>query len=261
MGWRIPQALKERSKLSSENTAVDLFRINGISSTELKLTKSEVLYYEGDSANRIYIVRRGLCFTFRHHEDGRRQIVDLSFPGDLVGLEALTQDYYVSGFTALTASELVAYPVDEFTSQCYIVPELSRILVEYISREQAILTRRLVEVAHSSASQRIAHFLLELRARALVAGMQALALKQTSPGREDSEQDFCIRIPHAVIADTLGLSIVHVSRTLSKLREQGLIADMEDGMAIVDLPGLQKVADWEGLSPWFDKVEGRETPA
>ncbi len=253
MGWRIPEALKARSEQAEAGKAVNLFSICDIVSFEFALKKSEALFSEGDPAEHVYVVKSGLCFSFRYHEDGRRQIIDMAFPGDIVGLEALTQAQFGNGLLALTNAELVSYPVDEFTRQCYAEPALSRALVECIAREQAILTQRLVGVAHSSAGQRIAHFLLEIRARAMESGRyQPLTGDAAHKPLVKPNGDFNIRLPQAVIADALGLSIVHVSRTLGKLKEQELIEDSPTGLRYRNLDGLKEVALWEGISPWLD---------
>ncbi|MFC4259185.1 Crp/Fnr family transcriptional regulator [Marinobacter lacisalsi] len=245
--------MKARSGEAQASERVDPFSICRISSSVKELDKSGVLFMEGDPAQHVYVVKSGLCFSFRYHEDGRRQIIDLAFPGDFVGLEALTQEQFVSGLSALTPAELVAYPVDDFTQRCYAEAALSRTLVECIAREQVILTKRLVGVAHSSASQRIAHFLLEVRVRALTAS----ELHPVGAGAENhcllsDCGAFTLNLPQAVIADTLGLSIVHVSRTLSKLKDDGLIEDSPAGLRYMNVDGLKAVAQWEGLAPWFE---------
>lgn len=253
MGWRLPQAVKEKSREASTTQMVDPFGICHGSGSVITLEKLALLYEERDLADYAYVVRRGLCFSFRHEEDGRRQIIDLAFPGDFVGLEALTQPHYVSGVSALTSAEVMAYPADEFTRQCYADPALSRALVECIARERAILTKRLVGVVHRSASRRIAHFLLEVRVRAIAAS-SACPPYPAGNALHGSEEPFSLKLPQAVIADALGLSLVHVSRTLNRLRSDGLIDYCSSGLRYRNLEGLKSVALWEGLSPWFDPV-------
>jgi len=253
MGWRIPEALKERSGQADAGKSVDPFSICNMCSISVSVFKSENLYAEGDAAGHVFVVKSGLCFSFRYDEDGRRQIIDLAFPGDFAGLEALTQRRFVSSVSALTQAELVAYPVDDFTRQCYAEPALSRALVECIAKEHAILTKRLMGVAHSPASQRIAHFLLEVRSRAL-ASSKLYPVSESARNRAliTANGDFNLKLPQAIIADTLGLSIVHVSRTLSKLKEDGLIEDSSAGLRYRNLDGLKELALWEGVSPWLE---------
>lgn len=253
MGWRIPEAVRARSGEALATEMIDPFSICRISSSVKEVDKGGILFMERDPAQHVYIVKSGLCYSFRYHEDGRRQIIDLAFPGDFVGLEALTQKQFVNGLSALAKAELVAYPVDDFTQRCYAEAALSRTLVECIAREQAILTKRLVGVAHSSASQRIAHFLLEIRVRALTSSQ--LHPLGDYPGNRCLITDsggFTLNLPQAVIADALGLSIVHVSRTLSKLKDDGLVEHTSAGLRYLNLDGLKEVAQWEGLAPWFE---------
>lgn len=255
MGWRIPDKLRELGEQTTGSEMMNPFQLSGMEYSSLTLEKSEHPYRERDSAENVYIVRHGLCFSYRYSEEGRRQIIDLAFPGDFLGLEALTQEHFVSSVSALTRAELVAYPVGDFTRQCYAKPALSRVLVECIAREQAVLTKRLVGVAHSPASQRIAHFLLEVRVRALrSASLHPMYTDERDRSLVTASGDFRIRLPQAMVADILGLSIVHVSRIMTRLKEGGLIKEASTGIHYCDLDGLKGVAMWEGLAPWFDET-------
>lgn len=245
MGSRIPESRKSGTEPGRPNDAIDPFSTRGLTFYELALEKAELLFSEGDEIDHVYVVRSGLCYRYRYLKDGRRQIVDLAFPGDFIGLEALTQDSFVNSLTALTPARVAAYPVSEFIRQCYAEPSLVRVLLEWMARGQSILTKRLLGGAHGSASQRIAHLLLEIRLRALFS-IRLEPKKETHfslLGVDDTELN--LKLPQAIIADTLGLSIVHVSRTLTSLREDGFIEQSATGLRYRNLDGLKDLALWD----------------
>lgn len=246
MGSTTPESRKSSSEPGSPDDAIDPFSMCGIASAELELEKADVLFSEGDEVEHVYVVRSGLCYRYRYLKDGRRQIVDLTFPGDFIGLEALTQATFVSSLTALTPARVTAYSVKEFIQRCHADPPLVRMLLEWMARGHSILTKRLVGGAHGSASQRIAHLLLEIRLRALYSiQLTPIEKDAETPFLGADENELNLKIPQAIIADTLGLSIVHVSRTLASLREEGLIEQSATGLRYRNLEGLKDLALWD----------------
>ena len=111
-------------------------------------------------------------------------------------------------------------------------PKLAATLMQIEVRKQAVLVERICNLGCRSAYQRVAHQLLELwvrlRAVGLVEGMS-----------------FDFPISQAVLADALGMSTVHVNRTLRKLTEDKLARIAGGKARILDFDGLVEVADFE----------------
>lgn len=127
-------------------------------------------------------------------EDGRRQIVGLRLPGDLLmgpgeGMEA---NFLTMGRTGLMAGPHAGAPL-----QALLVAE-----------EQLRLRELVVRLGRCSAYERTAHLLLELHERLLRVGLA-------------DADGFHLPLTQEVLADALGLSIVHVNRTLQQLRRDG----------------------------------------
>jgi len=100
------------------------------------------------------------------------------------------------------------------------------------ARDQAILIERLINLGRRSAREKVAHFLLEMahrldKACADIADCNHLPLTQV------------------LMADALGLSTVHVNRTLNELKQQSLTASASDGVVILDREQLSKVAGFD----------------
>ncbi len=100
------------------------------------------------------------------------------------------------------------------------------------SRQQALLTERLVNLARRSAKQKLAHFILEVYQR----------LRQTGP-----EGGCQMRLPMSqeLLADLLGLSPVHVSRTFTALSEDGLVHRDRHRLTIPDLQTLARQGEFD----------------
>jgi len=108
-------------------------------------------------------------------------------------------------------------------------------------QEEAILREQIIRVGRRSAKERVAHLLLELNRR--VAAI------------EGHITDFLsLPIPQTLIADALGLSVVHISRTLTKLKSDGLIETTFDGIKILEREKLVKLSDFDSSYLHFEKL-------
>jgi DNA-binding transcriptional regulator LsrR (DeoR family) len=59
-----------------------------------------------------------------------------------------------------------------------------------------------------------------------------------------------------LVADTLGLSVPHVSRTLRRMREDGLISFEGTRLTCLDVPALSRLADFDGANFGRQRVQG-----
>ena len=90
----------------------------------------------------------------------------------------------------------------------------------------------LIGISRRSAVERIAHFLLELLTRLRVIGLA-------------DERSFQLPLTQEQIGDILGLTGVHVSRTLRQLREEGLVETAGQRITIRNAEQLSILADFE----------------
>lgn len=178
------------------------------------------------------VVARGWIARGAMLEDGRRQIVGLSLPGDVIlAADAVDADMAVWALT--DASTLDASLLWEAISESVDVsPRLLEAWRQVRSAERLRLARHVIRLGRLSAYERTAHLLLELYER-------QSRLGAAEPG--------VLHLPltQDMLADILGLSAVHINRTLQQLRRAGLV-DYRTGRAI--LPDLQGLALAAGLS-------------
>lgn len=157
---------------------------------------------------RRVIVVSGWACELRLLADGRRQIFGFLLPGDVID-ERSTANMGSRGVIALTRLEVVdadlgaaaAGPTGENVREA-----LSAAVIEHEDRLYDHLTR----MGRLSARERVLHLLLELHERLDRVGL----LKGDS---------FRIPLTQEVFADALGLSVVHISRTMKQLRQEGLV--------------------------------------
>lgn len=186
------------------------------------------LLAEGEASPRASFIVSGWACRQRLLQDGRRQIFGLLLPGDSFAFGHRPQ---LSAVVALTSVETVdAGYVDDAIGRG-AAPGLAQALATATLVEEALLLDHAVRLGRMTAFERVAHFLLELQRRLEIAGL-------------GDHQRFPLPLTQEILADALGLSIVHVNRTLQQLRRGGLI-ELRSGVAILLQPEtLAKICDF-----------------
>ncbi|WP_148863711.1 Crp/Fnr family transcriptional regulator [Marinobacter fonticola] len=194
--------------------------------------KNTSVWHQGTSSERFYILSKGWVYAYRNMEDGTRQVLDLYVPGDIIGLREFAFRKRGSGLMTLSNAELYPFSMPQLSTLFAHSPSLCNVLFTIVARHQAILLERMVNLGRRSAREKLAHFLVELSER--------LRRVQRIPGNALE-----LPVPQALLADALGLSVVHVNRTCRELKENGLVMPAGSGLTILDLEGLRKVAQFD----------------
>ncbi|NIR31879.1 MAG: helix-turn-helix domain-containing protein [Gammaproteobacteria bacterium] len=163
---------------------------------------------------------------------GREQVIDFRFPGDLIGLEAVSlgrHPYWVQALETTTVCRIPFEPLERLSEE---LPALRRQLLRLMSRTLAREEREILGMSKRGARQRLAAFLLDLARRFRERGY--------------SSRSFRLAMSRSDIAAHLGLDTATVSRLFTAFRHEGLLAvERKD----VRLQGLRRLADLAGHVP------------
>lgn len=187
---------------------------------------------EGRSYGSIFIIMEGNAIRYRILHDGRRQIVNIVLPGDIVGALGYFMESSLYSTKALTEVVVAAVPFARLNALHETHPRLVTKIFWWFSCESTIYAEHLVDLGRRSALERVAHFLLELLTR-----LQSIGLAD--------EQSFKIPLTQELLADALGLSIPHVNRVLRRLREDQLVVVEDQRVTVKDMDALAELADFE----------------
>jgi CRP-like cAMP-binding protein len=168
------------------------------------------LVRQGEKLAKAVVLGDGWAIRYRTLSDGRRQIMNFLLPGDMFDLCAFlltASDHSVGTITPCTVHHI---PVPAITDLFRRWPRLGAAMWKSALQEEATLRERILSLGRRSAQERAAHLLYELWVRLGIVGLRTgisydLPLTQTE------------------LADALGLTSVHVSRTLRRLKQQRLI--------------------------------------
>lgn len=189
-----------------------------------RIAAKEHVFCEGDARDYIFRVEDGVIAVYKTLPDGRRQIIDFAYPGDLIGLGVL--DEHVLSAQATTAAKVRCLSSTTLERMAEGDATLALKLYKSVCQELAATRSLLVTVGQRSAIERVAAFLVALHRRTAADGSLTVTLAMR---RSD-------------IADLLGLTIETVSRTLTKLRNMGSI-EIEQGGTRVVLCDLARLSD------------------
>lgn len=194
------------------------------------------LLIEGDTARRARFVVSGWAGAQRVLPDGRRQVFGFALPGDGIGLYPRAAP--PAPFTVVAATPMQTVDAEPFLAAVRegAAPGLTKAFSAASRADDARLLDHVIRLGRQTAYERVAHFLLELHDR-----LDAVGLVQ--------QRRFPLPLTQEILADTLGLSIVHVNRTLQQMRRDGVV-EWRSGMATV-LQGrtLATLADYHPAVP------------
>lgn len=190
----------------------------------------DTLYAAGDRADHLFIVASGQVKLFHSGKDGRRRIVDVAGPGELVGGYALVERSYPDTAEALSTTCALRLDVADFRSTLVEHPDLTLRVLDNTTRQLARAREDAARHVGQSTAGRVAETLLRL------------ADKFGRPDGDSGGTLINVPLTREDLADMTGATSESVSRVMSRLRSDGLIATGRRWTAVLDHRGLAAVA-------------------
>src|SRR5580698_5064033 len=184
---------------------------------------------QGDRTGGVKLLLEGFACRYKTLEDGRRQIVAYFVPGDLCDLRVFILKRMDHSIGAIAPSRVATISPENILRLTHTYPTLTRALWWSTLVEEAILREWIVNVGQRNALERMAHLFCELLYRFRAVGLNQ-GLSCTLP------------LTQIELAETLGLSSVHVNRTLQALRRRNLITLNGGTLTIDDLEALEELS-------------------
>ena len=238
----VMRGLSTQGILSPEDKALLL----GLELNPRYMSANEVLWQESEDADLFCVVKEGWAYSYRNLKNGSKQVLKFYLPGDIIGI----RDF---GFTRRLASAAMINKgvICPFSYQqlfeLFGRSSLVAGIVATATRQQAQLSERLIYLGKYSAHEQLAHFLYEIYLR----------LKRIKAVEDNS---FFMPLTQELISDALGMSPVHVSRTFSMLREEGLVIRNRQHVKLPDPEALARLVEFndsyidEFLPPTFSEL-------
>ena len=195
----------------------------------VSVDRGQDIISEGEEPRTVNLLVEGWACRYKMMEDGRRQILAFFVPGDLADLHVYILNAIDHSISAITPVKYARLAPKEFEDISDAHPKLLRALWWESLVTDSIQREWLVSVGQRNALESVAHLACELFLRLKTVGMCA-----------GNRCEF--PLTQVDIADALGMTQPHVSRTISELNKTG-VATLRRGMLeVTDLSKLKKLA-------------------
>ena len=210
----------------------DLDALDAIVDGEFTIRRRHDLIIDGYEYRKLSFVKDGYAVRYKLLRNGKRQILNVVLPGDIIGLPG--SFYERATYSVMAISELRTHvcSLDAYVQLCYRNPQFGLALAWMAVQEAATYAEHVIDVGRRTPIERLSHFLLELHARLLAVG-RAEAARFTLPFSQE------------VMADVLGLSVPHLNRMMQRLRAEKLIANRDHSVEFIDASAMQALAHYQ----------------
>jgi CRP-like cAMP-binding protein len=186
---------------------------------------------EGEQPDACGVLVSGFAYRQKLTSDGARQILALHIPGEPLDFQNLFLDEADHNVQMLTRGEMAVVPREELQALVRSRSTIGHAILVTILVEASIFREWIVNVGRRDARTRLAHVLCEFGARLEAQGLA---------------EDYGYQLPmtQEQLADVLGLTPVHVNRTIKSLEAEGLIARKGRNISFPNWHKLQEAGDF-----------------
>lgn len=228
--------LRARDDISAEEEQA----IRGLVAQVVEAPADRTVIRRGEELHQSMLLLSGWLARAKDLPSGQRQMAELHVAGDFADLHSFTLKRLDHDVIALTPCRIAMVPHERLKEVTERFPHLTRMFWLMTNIDAAIQREWTVSVGSRPALARMAHLFCEMNVRLAVAGLS-----------QDDSYDF--PLTQVELGECLGLTSVHVNRTLQELRRRGLLSLENRRVAIHDLEALKRVAEFDGLYLYLEK--------
>ena len=226
--------IRFRHALSAEEEAA----IRAIVPPPRHVDRHSLVVREGQHLDASTLLLKGVLCRYKDLLGGNRQITQLHVPGDFADLHAFTLKRLEHNILALTDCTIASVPHDDLRQLIERWPRLGRLYWFSTNLDASINREWELSLGQRSAVARLAALFCELLVRLQIIGHEGTT--------------FALGMNQTELADSLGMTAVHINRTLRLLRDQGLLVYRRGEAQILDLNGLKAVAEFDPTYLYLD---------
>ena len=204
------------------------------------LSADEIIVHAGRLTTFSVMLLEGLMCRYKDLSDGQRQITELHVAGDFADLHSFTLKRLDHSVMTLTPCRVALVPHEKLEQITERFPHLTRLYWFTTNIDAAIHREWEVSLGRRTALSRIAALFCEIKVRLEIVGLT-----------DGLSYDF--DLTQTDLAECVGLTPIHVNRTLKELRERGLVQFKSARVTIHDWDGLARVAEFDPAYLYLEK--------
>jgi CRP-like cAMP-binding protein len=171
--------------------------------------RGQMIAEEGDPAERAFVLMGGWVLSCTRFPDGSNQVRRLHFPGDLLAMPSVPMRHHAEDLEAISDALIAPFP-KTLLGELFGMPRLAAIMYMFAQAERITAGDRLARVGHNCAKKRLAFLLVDILHR----------LRSADPSVSNA---YYMHLTREQMANVIGVTPVHASRTWSALLTEGLI--------------------------------------
>ncbi len=240
MSYYLYQKLSCFADLSDSDRA----GIDGLLQKPQCYNAGEDVRHQGERPEHVLLMLEGWAYRYKILRDGRKQIVGFLMPGDICDMHVFILKAMDHSIGVLSDAKIVQISPEQILKLCADCPTINRALWWSTLVDESIQREWLTNLGQRDAYNRIAHLFCELGVR-----MSQIGLRENSR--------FSLPLTQAELADTVGLTSIHVNRVLQRLRNEGHILLKDKQLTIYNFDELARVCDFTAN---YLHLERRQVP-
>ncbi|MGJ8530358.1 Crp/Fnr family transcriptional regulator [Maritalea sp.] len=228
-----------------------LRHIASLEQDEKEFDRHSEINRPGADSSFLHVVKKGWLYTYTDMPDGRRQVVQIHHPGDVVGFADVA---FKNASTTLRTAEdaiLCPFPKKRLDVIFEESPVLTALLFSLAVREHALLLDSMRVMGRMDARERLSYMFLDILTK----------LRVTNKSITNT-----IRLPlnQTEIGDYIGLTNVYVSKSLIALEEDGVILRKDNQLTILKEDHMARMCDFQDRyleidTSWFPKARPKSS--
>ena len=228
--------LRKRDDISAEEEQA----IRGLVAETQDVPADKVFIRQDKPLEVSTLLLEGIVCRYKDLKDGRRQIAQIHVSGDFVDLHSFTLKRLDHNLLSLTNCRIGLVPHERLRDLTERFPHLTRVYWLMSNIDAAISREWELSLGRRDAAAKVAHLFCEMYIRFGVVGL--------------CDGNSCpFPLIQTEIAECVGLTPVHVNRTLQELRRQGLVELKSKRLVIPDFERLKQVAEFSPTYLYLEK--------
>ncbi|MCT4628903.1 response regulator [Winogradskyella sp.] len=211
----------EKDELTSINDLKNFFDDYG---KEYHFNKDQIIYREGDHANYIYLIKKGVVKCHKLDDKGKELATSLYKEDNLFGYTSFTHNLpHKETATAIQETELAGLSILQLSEILDKNNKVAVALIDHLTDDLSEVKEQLLQMAYSSVNKKTANTILQFAER--------INQKPNDP----------IKISRNDLASVAGVATETLIRTLTSFKNKGLIISEGRNIVIKDIEGLKQM--------------------
>ena len=191
---------------------------------------SQLIQSDADLTGSLFVILEGWVSLSKSLPNGQTQIIDFGLPGDLFDLTSADGVTAVIGLEAITDTTIAVLPREYWSALHQTSAEFAKILEFEAAAIRSRIAERMLRLGRGSAEERLAYAFLEL-------GIRSGAMVGNKP------RCFSLPLTQQQIGDFMGLTSVHVCRTMRRLvRDELITSEGHININVINVPAIENLA-------------------